>query len=197
MSDIIYTYIILHNMIIENEGISAINWSDDHVNPPIPVSQGSVQQFQQYPQMNVEIRDRSNRFSAALGAVPIYQACNWFRFLHARNRRFRFRFHEKRPGIRLCSPLGVTPKSGCRDSVSRRLDPQGGFSVKSLRGLMEEKRSRAGVNVEKPTRVFRIGKQELKFQLKFSESEIASSPNRRTLLFRIGKHCFPNRRTSL
>ncbi|KAJ9544092.1 LOW QUALITY PROTEIN: hypothetical protein OSB04_023799 [Centaurea solstitialis] len=45
--------------------------------------------------------------------------------------------------------------------------------------------------------VFRIGKQELKFQLKFSESEIASSPNRRTLLFRIGKHCFPNRRTSL
>ncbi|KAJ9541247.1 hypothetical protein OSB04_027753 [Centaurea solstitialis] len=45
--------------------------------------------------------------------------------------------------------------------------------------------------------VFRIGKQELKFQLKFSESEIAFSPNRRTLLFRIGKHCFPNRRTSL
>ncbi|KAJ9557010.1 hypothetical protein OSB04_011624 [Centaurea solstitialis] len=45
--------------------------------------------------------------------------------------------------------------------------------------------------------VFRIGKRELKYQLKFSESEIAHSPNRRTLLFRIGKLCFPNRKTSL
>ncbi|KAJ9550669.1 hypothetical protein OSB04_014714 [Centaurea solstitialis] len=59
MSDIIYACIILHNMIIENEGISATNWSDDHGNPPIPVSQGSIQQFQQYLQMNAEIRDRS------------------------------------------------------------------------------------------------------------------------------------------
>ncbi|KAJ9567094.1 hypothetical protein OSB04_003060 [Centaurea solstitialis] len=40
------------------------------------------------------------------------------------------------------------------------------------------------------TQVFRIGKRELKYQLKFSESEIAHSPNRRTLLFRIGKHLF-------
>ncbi|KAJ9561456.1 hypothetical protein OSB04_006616 [Centaurea solstitialis] len=47
------------------------------------------------------------------------------------------------------------------------------------------------------TQVFRIGKRELKYQLKFSESEIAYSPNRRTLLFRIGKLCFPNRKTSL
>ncbi|KAJ9567460.1 hypothetical protein OSB04_003426 [Centaurea solstitialis] len=47
------------------------------------------------------------------------------------------------------------------------------------------------------TQVFRIGKRELKYQLKFSESEIAHSPNRRSLLFRIGKLCFPNRKTSL
>lgn len=59
MSDIIYTCIILHNMIIENEGISATSWSDDNLDPPIPVSQGTVQQFQQYLQMNAEIRDRS------------------------------------------------------------------------------------------------------------------------------------------
>ncbi|KAJ9567078.1 hypothetical protein OSB04_003044 [Centaurea solstitialis] len=38
--------------------------------------------------------------------------------------------------------------------------------------------------------VFRIGKQELKYQLKFSESEIAHSPNRRSLLFRIGNSVF-------
>ncbi|KAI3706770.1 hypothetical protein L6452_24726 [Arctium lappa] len=59
LSDIIYTCIILHNMIIENEGISATSWSDDHEDPPIPVSQGPVQQFQQYLQMNAEIRDCS------------------------------------------------------------------------------------------------------------------------------------------
>ncbi|KAJ9544738.1 hypothetical protein OSB04_024445 [Centaurea solstitialis] len=81
-----------------------------------------------------------------------------------------------------------------------KMSMMGELATKHMRSGIKPRILNNGSNpkpIQIQRRVFRIGKQELKFQLKFFESEIALSPNRRTLLFRIGKHCFPNRKTSL
>ncbi|XP_065854653.1 protein ALP1-like [Euphorbia lathyris] len=58
LSDIMYACIILHNMIVEDEGEGLNNWDDDEGEPPITVNQGSIQNFQQYLQRNAALRDR-------------------------------------------------------------------------------------------------------------------------------------------
>ena len=47
-------------MIVENEGYTITNWSEDNSSEetPIHVHQGCNQGFQQYLQRNTEIRDR-------------------------------------------------------------------------------------------------------------------------------------------
>ncbi|XP_023744295.2 uncharacterized protein LOC111892490 [Lactuca sativa] len=56
IKDIIYTCIILHNIIVENKGNAISNWSDD-VDPPIRVNRGPVEEVQYQIQRNSELRD--------------------------------------------------------------------------------------------------------------------------------------------
>ncbi|CAN1302976.1 Protein ALP1-like [Linum perenne] len=58
LKDIMYACVILHNMIVENEGNAISTWSDDDVDPPISVSRGSVEEFHQYLRRHAELRDR-------------------------------------------------------------------------------------------------------------------------------------------
>ncbi|XP_023770588.2 uncharacterized protein LOC111919209 isoform X1 [Lactuca sativa] len=58
IKDIMYTCIILHNMIVENEGNAISNWSDD-VDPPIRVNRGPVEEVQYQIQRNSELRDNA------------------------------------------------------------------------------------------------------------------------------------------
>ncbi|XP_042465657.1 uncharacterized protein LOC122048118 [Zingiber officinale] len=57
LKDIMYTYIILHNMIIENEGDAVVNWSDDEGASQSQIFEGSTQEFQAYIRRNYELRD--------------------------------------------------------------------------------------------------------------------------------------------
>lgn len=52
-----YACIILHNMIVENEGNAISYWSDD-VDPPIRVNRGSIEEIQYQIERNSELRDR-------------------------------------------------------------------------------------------------------------------------------------------
>ena len=51
-----YKCIILHNMIVEDEGNAISNWSDD-VDPPIRVHRGPAQEVQYQIERNSELRD--------------------------------------------------------------------------------------------------------------------------------------------
>ncbi|XP_042404757.1 putative nuclease HARBI1 [Zingiber officinale] len=57
LKDIMYTCIILHNMIIENEGDAVVNWSDDERDSQSQIFQCSTQEFQAYIRRNYELRD--------------------------------------------------------------------------------------------------------------------------------------------
>ncbi|XP_042423546.1 uncharacterized protein LOC122011206 [Zingiber officinale] len=57
LKDIMYTCIILHNMIIENERDAVVNWSNDEGDSQSQIFQGSTQQFQAYIRRNYELRD--------------------------------------------------------------------------------------------------------------------------------------------
>ncbi|XP_042425671.1 uncharacterized protein LOC122013448 [Zingiber officinale] len=57
LKDIMDTCIILHNMIIENEGYAVVNWSDDEGDSQSQIFQGSTQEFQAYIRRNYELRD--------------------------------------------------------------------------------------------------------------------------------------------
>ncbi|XP_042410284.1 uncharacterized protein LOC121999705 [Zingiber officinale] len=57
LRDIMYTCIILHNMIIEDEGDAVSNWMGDEENHLTPVKQGSTPEFQEYIWRNCELRD--------------------------------------------------------------------------------------------------------------------------------------------
>ncbi|KAI3736104.1 hypothetical protein L6452_15637 [Arctium lappa] len=58
MNDIIYACIIMHNMIVENEGNAISVWSDDDGDPPTRVRNGSVEAFNRYIQRSAEVRDK-------------------------------------------------------------------------------------------------------------------------------------------
>ncbi|GJY56454.1 ALP1-like protein isoform X1 [Tanacetum coccineum] len=58
MNDIIYACIIMHNMIVENEGNAISEWSDDEGDPPISVRNGSVEAFNRYIKRRAELRDK-------------------------------------------------------------------------------------------------------------------------------------------
>ena len=58
LAEIMYTCIILHNMIVEDEGDAITNWGDDEGEPSIPVSRGPTQEFQQYLRRHAELRDQ-------------------------------------------------------------------------------------------------------------------------------------------
>ena len=58
LKDIMYTCIILHNLIVEDERNAIRNWHDDDEEPTIPVTQGLVKNFHHYLQRNAELRDR-------------------------------------------------------------------------------------------------------------------------------------------
>lgn len=51
-----YACIILHNMIVENEGNAISDWSDD-VDPPIRVNRGPTEEIQYQIQRNSQLRD--------------------------------------------------------------------------------------------------------------------------------------------
>ena len=51
-----YACIILHNMIVEDEGNAISNWSDD-VDPPIRVHRGPAKEIQYQILRNAELRD--------------------------------------------------------------------------------------------------------------------------------------------
>ncbi|KAJ9556109.1 hypothetical protein OSB04_010723 [Centaurea solstitialis] len=55
LSDIMRTCIILHNMIVEDEGDMMINWIDEEVDNSTQIFQGSTHEFQEYLQRNSEI----------------------------------------------------------------------------------------------------------------------------------------------
>ncbi|XP_042449219.1 uncharacterized protein LOC122034161 [Zingiber officinale] len=57
LRDIMHTCIILHNMIIEDEGDAVSNWMGDEENHPTRVKQGSTLEFQEYLRRNCELRD--------------------------------------------------------------------------------------------------------------------------------------------
>ncbi|XP_042432916.1 uncharacterized protein LOC122019525 [Zingiber officinale] len=57
LKDIMYTCIILHNMIIENERDAVVNWSDDEGDSQSQIFQGSTQEFQAYIRRNYELHD--------------------------------------------------------------------------------------------------------------------------------------------
>ena len=57
LKDIVYTCIILHNMIVEDERDVIRNWDDDDEEPTIPVTQGLVENFHHYLQRNAKLRD--------------------------------------------------------------------------------------------------------------------------------------------
>ena len=48
LKNIMYTCIILHNMIVEDEENEITNWNDDDEKPIIPVSISSIKEFQNY-----------------------------------------------------------------------------------------------------------------------------------------------------
>ncbi|KAI3681180.1 hypothetical protein L6452_35965 [Arctium lappa] len=58
MSDIIYACIIMHNMIVENEGNAISHWSDEDGDPPIRFRNGFVGAFNEYIQRSAEISDK-------------------------------------------------------------------------------------------------------------------------------------------
>ncbi|KAI3746155.1 hypothetical protein L6452_08578 [Arctium lappa] len=58
MSDIIYACIIMHNMIVDNEGNAISHWSDEDGDPPIRFRNRSVGAFNEYIQRSAEIRDK-------------------------------------------------------------------------------------------------------------------------------------------
>ena len=58
LKNIIYTCIILHNTIVEDEGETITNWVDDVQEATVPITQGCDESFQAYMQQNVELRDR-------------------------------------------------------------------------------------------------------------------------------------------
>ena len=68
LKNIMYAYIILHNMIVKYEGDAITNQNDDDEEPIIPMSQGYVKDFQNYLQRNAEIYDRKvyNQFRSDL-----------------------------------------------------------------------------------------------------------------------------------
>ncbi|KAI3664965.1 hypothetical protein L6452_43580 [Arctium lappa] len=56
LRDIMHTCIILHNMIVEDEGDVLINWVDDETDNSTQAFQGSTHEFQEYLQRNSEMR---------------------------------------------------------------------------------------------------------------------------------------------
>ena len=58
LKDIMYTCIVLHNMIVENEGEASTNWADDVPEASVPITHGCAENFQAYIQRNAELRDR-------------------------------------------------------------------------------------------------------------------------------------------
>ena len=55
IKDIMWTCIILHNMIVEDEGETITNWMDDAQEATVPITQGCDESFQVYMQRNVEL----------------------------------------------------------------------------------------------------------------------------------------------
>ncbi|XP_073138593.1 uncharacterized protein [Henckelia pumila] len=61
LKDIMLACIILHNMIIEDEGDTVSNWSDEDGNdPPAQINQGSTEEFREYKRRNCELRDNQS-----------------------------------------------------------------------------------------------------------------------------------------
>ena len=58
LKDIMYTCIILHNMIVEDESENITNWYDDEDENTILVTPGCEEGFQQYLRRNAELRDQ-------------------------------------------------------------------------------------------------------------------------------------------
>ncbi|CDP06307.1 unnamed protein product [Coffea canephora] len=58
LKDIMYTCIILHNLIVKDEGDAIRNWDADDDDPRISVTQGLAENFQYYLQRNAELCDR-------------------------------------------------------------------------------------------------------------------------------------------
>ena len=58
IKDIMYTCIILHNMIVEDEGEAIIDWVGDVEEAIAPTTRGCDESFQAYMQRNTELRDR-------------------------------------------------------------------------------------------------------------------------------------------
>ena len=58
LRDIMYTCIILHNIIVENERDTITNWDDDASESLFLVSPGCTQDFQQYRRRNTKLRDK-------------------------------------------------------------------------------------------------------------------------------------------
>ncbi|KAL8542891.1 hypothetical protein ACS0TY_003684 [Phlomoides rotata] len=60
LKDIMYTCIILHNMIIEDEGDTTFNWSEepDDNNTILEIFQGPVRGFTEYSKRRVALHDK-------------------------------------------------------------------------------------------------------------------------------------------
>ena len=58
LKDIMYACIILHNMIVENEGENINNWESDTESSSATITPGSFADFQESLHRRVEIRDR-------------------------------------------------------------------------------------------------------------------------------------------
>ena len=71
LKDILCTCVILHNMIVENEGDTIRNWDDEDEDPTIHLIQSSVENFQNYLQRNAELRDRDTS-STSIGLGRTY-----------------------------------------------------------------------------------------------------------------------------